>query len=207
MSRGPDGLNKHLRWLPAVVPGLVRGLEPTRFNTFLSQGHPIAPGCFAVFLRVLAIQSRGSTLRPVVAVFTIGRQKLGKVEGVVMPVGREVAFVGEGIPLVGGGQDLLDGPPALGQRHLPGLQAAVRSRSLVHRLPDRGGTVSGTGTTTVLLEPFFRIGTTLSSRGAHLPASASSDSDLRTECGPQPDHLRSFTVTRSPGQHRKVTDL
>jgi len=37
------------------VPGLVRGLEPTWFNTALSQSDPIATGCDAVILRVLTI--------------------------------------------------------------------------------------------------------------------------------------------------------
>ncbi|MGH3477805.1 MAG: hypothetical protein ACRDQD_13295 [Nocardioidaceae bacterium] len=88
----------------------------------MSQGHPIAPGCFAVFLRVLAIQSRGSTLRPVVAVFTIGSQELSLVEVVLTPVGSKITSIGEGIPLVSGCQDLLGGPQPLGKRCLPGLQ-------------------------------------------------------------------------------------
>jgi len=37
------------------IPGLVRGLEPTWFNTALSQSDPIATGCDAVILRVLTI--------------------------------------------------------------------------------------------------------------------------------------------------------
>ena len=105
-----------------AVRELGRGLEPTRFNTFLSQGHPIAPGCFAVFLRALAIESRGSTLRPVVAVFTIGSQELGLVEVVLTPVGSTVTTIGDGVPLVSGCQDLLGGPQALGKHCLPGLQ-------------------------------------------------------------------------------------
>jgi len=36
-------------------PGLVRGAAPARFNTASSQGDPIATGCSAVILRLLAI--------------------------------------------------------------------------------------------------------------------------------------------------------
>jgi hypothetical protein len=94
---------------------------PTRFNKVLSQGHPIATGCYAVILREPAIESRGSTLRPVVSVFTIGSKELGEVEVVLTPVGGTVSSIGEGIPLVSGSQDLLGGPQALGTRGLPGL--------------------------------------------------------------------------------------
>ena len=38
------------------------------------------------------------------------------------PVGSKVSSIGEGVPLVSGGQDLLGDPHALDKRRLPGLQ-------------------------------------------------------------------------------------
>ena len=101
----------------------MQALGPTRINTVLNQGHPIAAGCDAVILRVPAIQSRGSTLRPIIAVFTIGGQKLGEVAVVVTPVGGTISSISEGVPLVSGSQNLLDGPHTLDKCRLPRLQS------------------------------------------------------------------------------------
>jgi hypothetical protein len=105
-------------------PRLVRGAAtPARFNTAPSQGDPIETGCSAVILRLLAIKGRGSTLRPVVAVFTVGSsQELSTVEVVLTRVGGKVSIIGQRIPLVSGIQDLLGVSHALGERCLPGLQ-------------------------------------------------------------------------------------
>jgi hypothetical protein len=84
------------------------------------QCHPITTRCRAVVLRVLTIQGRGSPLRPGIAVLGTDIQELREIPIVLAPLGSTVSSFGEGIPLVGDGQDRAGCPHAIVTRRFQG---------------------------------------------------------------------------------------
>ena len=75
----------------------------------LSEGNPVAMGCFSIALRVLPVESCTPTQRGVVPVPVARGQEVRPVEVLLACIASDVSGLGDRIALVSGSHDLVRG--------------------------------------------------------------------------------------------------